>query len=318
MAGKTNYEIAKEILRLRISQLILNEYYKEKLFKIPMHLAFGHESIAVAVSEIMTGNDKLIAPHRNIHYNLAREKDKALKKIVNEFLIREDGLAQGKLGSMNLSNPKRNLIYSSSILGNNLPVATGVALGKKMNNDNSITIVVTGDGAMEEGTFYESLLFMCSHNLPVMIIIENNEWSLATKINERRSEININKFAESLGANYMRLTGNDVFNYIERLNEAKRDALKSKKPVCIEVELHTLGDWILKNAENPNGKYINYHWGVAPDLYLQEWPLIKEHSEDPLYSLMKHFDKEALEIMSKKVYEELDSEVERLKEEKVN
>ena len=167
--------IAKQVLRLRLSQMIINERYKKGDFKIPIHLAFGHEAIAVAVDSVMQKDDKLVLSHRNIHYNLARCH--GLKAELEEYYLNKSGLAQGRLGSMNLSNPGKNIVYSSSILGNNFAVGSGLALGEKVNKSEGVVIIVTGDGAMEEGSFYESLLFQKSNNLSVLIIIENNQCS---------------------------------------------------------------------------------------------------------------------------------------------
>ena len=64
--------IQEKILRVRLSQMMVNENYKDGKFKIPIHLAFGHETFAVAINEIMNNEDKLILTHRNIAYNLAR------------------------------------------------------------------------------------------------------------------------------------------------------------------------------------------------------------------------------------------------------
>ena len=76
-----------------------------------------------------------------------------------------DGVGQGRMGSMNASNPEKGIPYASSILGNNLPVAAGLALAKKLRADGGIVAVITGDGAMEEGSFYETLTFARTYDL---------------------------------------------------------------------------------------------------------------------------------------------------------
>ena len=91
-----------------------------------------------------------------MHYNVANQPD--AQKIFDEYDLQDSGLGQGKYGSMNLIHPEQGLVYTSSILGNNLCVASGIAkanqiLEKKNGTDPSVTIVVTGDGAMEEGAF---------------------------------------------------------------------------------------------------------------------------------------------------------------------
>ena len=135
-----------ELLRLRYWQLILNEELKKKTFKIPVHVAMGHEAIAVAVSHAMTSSDQLVLSHRNMVYNLVRLG--SLKPIYDEYKLSPGGIAEGKLGSMNLANPHHGVAYSSSILGNNVSIACGLALGNQMLARDGILIVLLGDGAI--------------------------------------------------------------------------------------------------------------------------------------------------------------------------
>lgn len=302
-----NLEAAKEILRLRLSQMLINEKIKEGVFKIPIHLALGHEAIAVAIDAVMESDDQLVLSHRNIHYNLARTK--SLRPELDEYLLKKEGLAGGELGSMNLANESKNIVYTSSILGNNLPVAAGLALGKKIRHSKGIVIVETGDGAMEEGSFYETLEFLKGNNLPVLIIVENNNWSLATKIEERRYDIDLQKFSEALGADYAKLSGNDSCEYIEKITDLKQRALGQKIPIVIEVDLTTLGFWRLKTETDSEGRFINYHAGSAPEVKLENGPKIENSNEDPVFVLEKYFDKTTLENMAKEILENLKKEI---------
>lgn len=310
MENKRDPKIAKELLRVRFSQMIVNEKYKAGLFKIPIHLAFGHESIAVAVDSIIKENDHLVLSHRNIHYNLARTK--ALKPILDEYFLKKEGLAKGSLGSMNLANEEKNVIYTSSILSNNLPVAVGLALGQKIKASNGLTIVVTGDGAIEEGSFYESLLFLKSNSLGTLIIVENNRWSLATQIHERRSNIDLSRFAASLGAEYEKLSGNDIYHYVEHLKEIREHILKHNILIILEVDLETLGGWYVKNADGTKGRFINYHAGPAPEIALTEWPEIERSANDPVFVLQKYFAPEVLQTMSREILKNIKKEINEL------
>ena len=299
--------IAKQVIRVRLSQMIVNEKYKDGEFKVPIHLALGHEAVAVAVDSIMRSDDRLVLTHRNIHYNLARER--LLKPEIDEYLLNKEGLAKGKRGSMNLANEGKGIVYTSSILGNNFPVATGVALSKKIKKEDGIVIVVTGDGAMEEGSFYESLVFLKSNNLPLLVIIENNEWSLATRIQERRCPIDVKKFSEALGIGYELFSSNDAYEYAERLKELKELALKNNTPICVEAKLTTLGYWRQKTEEFPHGKFINYHAGPAPDVSLKNGPIIEKDESDPVFVISKYFDESALETVSREILIELECEL---------
>jgi len=309
MPGAMNVDtkVAKEVIRLRIAQMIVNESYKNKEFSIPIHLAFGHESIAVAISAVMEDADRIVLSHRNIHYNLARSP--SFKSILDEYFLREDGIGQGRMGSMNLANEQAGIVYTSSILGNNLGVAAGFALGQKVKEEDGITIVVTGDGAMEEGAFYESMSFLKSQNLGALIIVEDNKWSLATQIHERRCDIRLDKFAEVFGADILTLKGNDPYKYISELTRARTQALEEKIPIIVEVELKTLGDWCMKTDEFPDGKYINYHAGSAPTVELSTWPLLREDNGDPVFVLQGYFSAEELKEMCEKELQHLQEEI---------
>jgi len=307
MENKRDIKIAKDILRIRLSQIIVNEKYKNGEFKIPIHLALGHEAIAEAVDSVMRSDDQLVLNHRNIHYNLARSK--LLKPKLDEYFLKKQGLGKGKLGSMNLADKEKNIVYTSSILGNNLPVAAGLALGKKAENFQGLVFVVTGDGAMEEGSFYESSEFMKSNALPCLIIIENNGWSLATRIKERRCDISLQKFGESMDIKYQKLDSNDPYEYIEKLTELSKFALDNKTPVLAEVELTTLGSWYLKNDEHLDGKFINYHAGPAPEVNLTEWPLIEQSDKDPVFVLQKYFKQDLLKEACKEILKDLKQEI---------
>lgn len=305
--GLDNKKIIHDVLWLRLAQMVVNEEYKSGKFKIPIHLAFGHEAIAVAMNHFMQNDDKIILTHRNIAYNLARLGK--LRPILDEYFLKPSGLGEGRMGSMNLTNPQKGIIYSSSILGNDFSVATGVAMAQKILPQNGITIVLGGDGSIEEGTFHESLLMLKSLNLGVFVIIENNEWSMSTRIDQRRCPIDLEKLTSSYDIKYVRLEGNDPLQYLEQLKKLRKLALDGM-PVCIEVMVTTLGDWIMKTPEIPDGKFVNYHAGPAPTVELKDWPLlIKSSEEDPVFVLNKHVSPPVLEEMSKEIRGEINKEL---------
>jgi TPP-dependent pyruvate/acetoin dehydrogenase alpha subunit len=295
------------LIWLRLAQFKINDLYKSGIFKIPIHLALGHEAIAVSINNALNKNDHLLLTHRNIHYNLIATKN--IKLELNEFLLKKNGLAKGKLGSMNLSNKSKNILYSSSILGNNLPVACGVAFGKKINEVRGVTFVVTGDGAIEEGVFYESLIMAKTLKLPMIFVVENNGWSLGTSISERRCSIDLNKVSESLNINYTSLESNNLNNYYNEIKKIKKISLTNNCPAIIEIKLKTLGYWIKKDQNDPNGRLINYHAGPAKEINKNN-PLIIENSyADPLYVLQQLIGSNALDHKETVIRKKIDREI---------
>lgn len=310
---KTNVtsKIAEEAIRIRLSQIFINEDYKAGKFKVPIHLSFGHEAIAVAVSNVLKEEDKLVLTHRNMAYNLVRAQ--RLKPILDEYYMKETGLAGGKLGSMNLINPKKNIIYSSSILGNNFPVSVGIAMSEKIRNENGVIFVLGGDGSIEEGSFYESLVMMKSMGVRVVVIIENNEWSLGTHISERRAPIELGKLTDSIDIPYVRLEGNNIDEYIKKLEDLRERTFITNQPVCVEVILKTLGDKRHPpTPEFPGGKYINYHAGPTTAVDIEKhFPggIINESADDPIFVLSQKLGKENFTKISNDVFNELKNEL---------
>jgi TPP-dependent pyruvate/acetoin dehydrogenase alpha subunit len=267
-----------EVLAVRNKQFQIHEQIYQKGTKIPIHFAFGHEAIAVALASNLPSKDKLLLPHRNIHYHLALGA--TVEDLLAEYQIKTSSISGRYLGSMNLDFPARGAIYTSNILGNNLSVATGVALGMKVKELKSATWCVTGDGAIEEGSFFESLLLSSSKNLGVIYVVENNGWSLASTIEERRKKMNLNLLAQSLGVRYQKLSGNNVHEYAETLHEIRETNLTTKDTFIVEVELTTLGGYF--TTEGDRKRYINYHAGKAHKDAISE-NVIQSDSDDPLF-----------------------------------
>ncbi len=304
MSGEELQERVKEMLRVRLSQVLINEECKAGKFKVPVHLAMGHEAVAVAVNHALHEGDKLVLPHRNAAYNLARLGK--LKPILDEYLLKPTGLAGGRLGSMNLMNPARGIVYTSSILGNNFPVSAGIAMAEKISASRNATFILGGDGSMEEGSFYESLMMMKTLGLSVVVIIENNEWSLGTRIAERRCPINLEKLAGSVGISYFCLAGNRIREYLEKLGRARDESVGRQSPICIEAEVKTLGDW-----RGDDGHFINYHSGPTPSVNVAEHAggVLREDEDDPLFVAQVEIGREKITEMAREVMEDLRKEM---------
>ncbi len=298
---------ANDLLMVRLGQLVVNERYKNGDFKVPIHLALGHEAIAVAVSQTMEPEDQLVLSHRNIHYNLARSG--SVKEEIDEYLLKPEGAGGGWLGSMNLSRKSEGVAYASSILGNNLPVASGMALANKTREKESVVIVVTGDGAMEEGAFYESLTFMKTFGLRVIVIVEDNGWSLASRIHERRCEIDLNQLAKAFGIRHDTMEGNDIARYIETLRDIREWTMDKNEPVIVHVLLTTLGHWTMKTEDYPEGKFINYHAGPAKTVNIGDGPVIENSEADPVFVLKSRLDETEFDKLVKNQLQNLSGEL---------
>ena len=263
---------AQRMLRLRYWQHILNERLKRGHFKIPIHLAFGHEAIAVALSTIINPDDSLCLTHRNIVYNLAREE--IIEPILDMYELKSN-VDRANMGSMNLALSDHGIHYASSILGNNLAVAAGIALNRRVRQRPGVSFVVTGDGAIEEGVFWEVLLHARSHNLPLVILVEDNNYSLASTISERRCPIDLGLICEGLKISFQELNGADYFAIHSGLCQARELAIQGE-PSCISVNVKTF----CQHAGPTPG------WpGDTMEINIANGMILGEDPTDPLFNL---------------------------------
>lgn len=271
-------ELSKKVLESRKIQLLIANEINSGAYKIPVHLALGHEATATATAAASEFGDLFSLTHRNLHFHIALGAD--FESINSEYKLLKTGLSGGLLGSMNMTNTSRGNVYTSNVLANNLAVANGLALSLIIRNRNNIVWAVTGDGAIEEGAFYESLIIAVAIDLPIIFVVENNQWSLGSKIKDRRKKIDLKKIGDGLGISYFSFVGNNVNDYYKELVKIRNQSIKYKCPIIVEFEVTTLGGY---QIEEENGKrYINYHSGglkIKPNSN----NVFEETINDPVY-----------------------------------
>jgi len=119
-------------------------------------------------------------------------------------------------------------------LGSVVPIATGSALASKLSNAPGVTAVFYGDGASEEGVVYESLNFAALFRLPIVFVIENNLYSVMSKLKDRRSaDHNQEKITKGLGVEYFKVDGNDYADVYRTAKKAVANAAEGA-PVLLE------------------------------------------------------------------------------------
>ena len=219
------------VVRLRTQMLVLNEILKGRPYQVPIHNALGQECVPVSLRSILRSGDHLYVTHRNVAHNLVWSSG------LQEVLAFYEGSHEDTrlhMGGMNLTLPGSPIRYASSILGNNLPVAVGGALSLRQRGSDAVSCVVTGDGAVEEGAFYESLVFAASHDLPLVVALENNDHSMTSRIRDRRNEIDIVGLAGSIGVTGRTADGSSIDEVDEILRSAVAEA-REGQPVMVEI-----------------------------------------------------------------------------------
>lgn len=264
-------------LKSRKLQIEVNNFLKDKKIKIPVHLAVGHEYIAALVKyNFLSKRDKIILTHRNIHYTslFSINAKKNYLNFTNKNLNKLN-----TFGSMNYYEKKSDIAYTSSILGNNFSVACGVA--KSIKNKRGVVICNSGDGAIEEGSFYESLLFAKYLKIPIIFLIENNNWSMGTTIKERRSKINLEKLASSLNIKYFYFKRNNIKKNFNLYKKVVQKCRKFQLPFICEFEVKTEGTF------KKDGMVVKYHHGPMK-INLKKDYLLNNYKDDILFKIKNY------------------------------
>lgn len=256
----SNCDINTDDATIRATQAFVYRLYQAGRIAVPIHFAFGHEQVASKVVNIVDGPRCLFLPHRNIHIQIACclkhtvRTSVMLGQYLDAVTLSEDFDRGGSVGAMNFVFGGQEG-YTTSILANQLGVAIGASLaflGKEPTNKR--IVVVLGDGAIEEGRFWESLIFIKTHCLPIDIVVENNGWSMQSSIDQRRCSINLSGVADLFGLDYV--SG----------NRDQLPSIDSGLPRIIEFVIETLGSTVAVDRDNGSEKIINYHSGQLLDL----------------------------------------------------
>ncbi|MBI4065853.1 thiamine pyrophosphate-dependent dehydrogenase E1 component subunit alpha [Candidatus Kaiserbacteria bacterium] len=226
-------EAYERMLLVRIAEEeLVKLYLDQKIFSM-VHFYVGQEAVAVGVCSQLGPEDKVLSSHRSHGHYLAKGGD--LRRMICELLGRANGVARGKGGSMHMIDKSINFIGSTPILGSAVPIAAGVAFEKKYNKKKGVAVGFMGDGASEEGVVYETYNLAALYELPLMLVIENNSWSVNSNIADRRGKYyDIKTIAKGFGLSYLCADGNNYHDVSKKAALLLEDVRKGKGPAVLE------------------------------------------------------------------------------------
>ena len=211
-----NERLYYSLYRIRRVEEEIADIYPTDKIKSPVHLSIGQEAVSVAVCDALNRDDIVFGSYRGHALYLAKGGD--LKGMIAELYGKIDGCAKGKGGSMHLVDIDNGIMGTSAIVATTIPDAVGYAYALKYQRKDSIVVSFFGDGAVEEGVFYESINFAALKHLPIIFICENNSYAIHTHQLKRQSVANICERVVSFGIKAERINDNDVLSLRERIS----------------------------------------------------------------------------------------------------
>jgi TPP-dependent pyruvate/acetoin dehydrogenase alpha subunit len=287
------FELQKLMLRIRMIEESIAEKYSEQKMRCPTHLSIGQEAISVGVCSNLSNKDLVLSTHRAHAHYLAKGGN--LKSMLAEIYGKKTGCSKGMGGSMHLIDKSVGFMGSTAIVGNTIPVAVGMAYSMKLKNNDCISCVFFGDGATEEGVFFESINFAIIHSLPIIFICENNFYSVYSGLEVRQPKgRKIFKMTSSLGIESTHGDGNDVLDVHKKTKSARQKISEGKGPQFLEFETYRWREHCGPNYDN--------HIGYREEEEFLEW-----QKKDPLKDFYNSTTKENLIKIKDELYREINS-----------
>ena len=217
---------------IRKSEEKIIELYDTDKIKSPVHLSIGQEAIAVGVSLALNKEDIIFSNYRGHAHYLAREGN--LDQMWAELYGKVDGSSRGKAGSMHLSDWSVNFMTTSAIVTSAIPEAVGYAYAQKYSNNEGVVICYHGDGAVDEGVYWESLNFASLHKLPILFVCENNKYAIYTHQRKRMLGDSISDRANSFGIKSFKVKGISTEDFYNAAANSLEKIKKDLGPMLIE------------------------------------------------------------------------------------
>lgn len=198
-----------------------------------LHLYSGQEAVAVGATSALTHDDYILSAYREHAQAIVRGADP--RRVMAELFGKSTGICKGKGGSMHLFDPDLNFMGGYAIVGGQFPIAVGLAFAAAYRQEDRIVACFFGDGAVNQGTFHESLNWARLWELPVLFICENNFYGIGTEVHRSSALASIHKRTCGYDIPSEKVDGMDVVAVHKAIKYAADRVREQKKPFFIEA-----------------------------------------------------------------------------------
>ncbi len=226
----------KEMLLIRRFEEKAGQLYGMGLIGGFCHLYIGQEAVVIGMQHALKEGDSVITSYRDHGHMLACGMDP--KGIMAELTGRKDGFSKGKGGSMHMFSTEKHFYGGHGIVGAQVPLGTGIAFAHKYRNNKSVCLTYFGDGSANQGQVYESFNMAALWKLPVIYIIENNEYAMGTSVKRSSAMPEFFKRGEAFDIPGIRIDGMNVMEVHQVGAEAVEYVRSGKGPILLEMKTY--------------------------------------------------------------------------------
>lgn len=286
-------EIHRKMVLTRRLEEILGDLVKEGRTRGPLHRCDGQEAVGVAACAALGPDDYVCTTHRGHHVYVGKGLEP--RRIVAEIFGRETGYCKGRGGHMLLGDAATGMLGGNAIVGAGIPAATGMAMSIQLLGQDRVAMAVFGDGSAQTGICHESMNMAGLWNLPVVFLLENNQFGLTVRQDVQSSVPDLAIRAEGYGMPGIIVDGNDPIAVYRAVAEAAARARRGDGPTLIEAKTYRL-----------EGFSTSDMGGYQPREEVEAWKKndpIKRSAE----ALAELFDAETVALIEANAEEEIQS-----------
>jgi len=237
---KIVHQLPKEKLVKMLEQMALTRYFEENAENLytrglvhgTMHLSIGMEASPVGSIAAIEKDDYIIHHHRGHGHTIAKGAD--LVRMVAEFIGKEAGYCRGRGGSMHIADIESGNLGATGVVAAGIPTAVGIGLALQMKRSKRVLLSFFGDGASNEGEFHESLNMASIWKLPIVFIVDNNQYGMSMASEKSMNIDHISQRACAYNIPGVSVDGNDVIAVYHAVSEAVQRARKGEGITLVE------------------------------------------------------------------------------------
>lgn len=229
-------EMYRKMLVIRRFEEKAGQLYGMGLIGGFCHLYIGQEAVVVGMQHCITEKDAQVTSYRDHGHMLACGMSP--NGVMAELTGRIDGYSRGKGGSMHMFSTEKRFYGGHGIVGAQVPIGAGVAFAYQYRNEDNVSLVYFGDGSVNQGQVYETFNMAALWKLPVVFIIENNEYAMGTSVKRSHSMTELYKRGEGFGIPGMQVNGMDVLEVQRAGKIAVEHARSGNGPFLLEMKTY--------------------------------------------------------------------------------
>ena len=233
---KQKIDLFRQMILIRHFEEKAKQAFTQEKIKGFCHLYNGQEAVAVGTISVLNDDDAVITAYRDHAHALCRGTEP--NACMAELFGKITGCSRGKGGSMHFFDAKRHFYGGHGIVGGQIPLGTGIAYAQKYTGTNRVTLAYMGDGAINQGAVHEAMNLAALWKLPIIYIIENNEWSMGTSQARSSAGDPLTKRAGAFDMAAIQANGMDVDDVRAKTFEAVSLARTESQPTLMEIKTY--------------------------------------------------------------------------------